>query len=193
MGSAVSYHQDSTYISNNFVPRDLNSCTMWMPLDDVDKENGTIEYACGSHHWQQSNTDGVSDATFHGSSDDFRLSAILAAEKAGIQVEDIEFRQLNLKAGSLVLHHQDVWHGSAPNSSAHRVRRAVVAHLLRREVTFRSTPHPDYIYGRYKMYGDSSLHETFFPVTFCPQTRRRSESVQHIPEAAVSTPFPLQL
>ena len=34
----VGYHQDSAYISDQFEPRDENSVTVWIALDDADQE-----------------------------------------------------------------------------------------------------------------------------------------------------------
>ena len=38
--TCVGFHQDSTYISNNFIPLENNSITMWIALDNADFENG---------------------------------------------------------------------------------------------------------------------------------------------------------
>jgi phytanoyl-CoA hydroxylase len=46
-GSAVGIHRDSKYISEQFYPLRSNSVTVWMPLDDVSLESGTIEYVRG--------------------------------------------------------------------------------------------------------------------------------------------------
>ena len=50
--ACVGFHQDGAYISDNFVPREDNSLTMWIALDDSDKENGALVYAPGSHRWR---------------------------------------------------------------------------------------------------------------------------------------------
>jgi len=69
--------------------------------------------------------------------------------------------------GSAVLHHQDVWHGSAANASSTRHRRALGIHLLRQDLEF--VDNPGYIYGRYQLApGSKELSETFFPTTFDP-------------------------
>ena len=47
----VSYHTDGKYISDNFVPRDDNSVTVWIAFDDADEATGVVEYARGSHRW----------------------------------------------------------------------------------------------------------------------------------------------
>lgn len=52
--SVVGFHQDATYISNQFEPRDNNSVTVWMALDDADEETGCVQYVPGSHLWSVS-------------------------------------------------------------------------------------------------------------------------------------------
>ena len=42
---------DSTYISDQFTPQKNNSVTVWMPLDSVGLETGTLEYVEGSTDW----------------------------------------------------------------------------------------------------------------------------------------------
>lgn len=50
--TTIGYHQDGTYISNQFVPREDNSVTVWIALDDVTNDMGCVEYAVGSHLWK---------------------------------------------------------------------------------------------------------------------------------------------
>ena len=39
----VGYHTDAVYISDQFTPRDDNSVTVWIALDDADESTGTVE------------------------------------------------------------------------------------------------------------------------------------------------------
>lgn len=153
----VGYHRDSAYISDNFVPRDSNSVTMWIALDDADGDNGVVEYAVGSHMWSRGCT---GEAQFHGTTDH------LAAARAAAPEGKLRVVAPQIPTGRAVVHHQDVLHGSGPNISPHRPRRALVLHFLRADVQFRSTPPPDYIYGRYVLDDDPSVHDSFFPVVY---------------------------
>jgi hypothetical protein len=49
----IGFHQDGAYISDQFVPRDNNSVTVWMALDDATEDMGCLEYAVGSHLWKE--------------------------------------------------------------------------------------------------------------------------------------------
>lgn len=149
----VGFHRDSAYISDNFRPRDDNSVTVWIALDDADESTGVVEYVPGSHTWPLVNT-----SEFHGSDDRF-------APLAGMEYE---ISALKVRAGSAVFHHQDVLHGSGPNTSPDRHRRALVLHFLRHDVKFRTDPPPDYIYGRYVLpdVDRTRLFDAFFPLVF---------------------------
>lgn len=47
--TTIGFHQDSAYISDQFLPQENNSVTVWMALDDVTEDMGCLEYAVGSH------------------------------------------------------------------------------------------------------------------------------------------------
>lgn len=106
---------------------------------------------------------GVADThagSFHvGSVEDGPLRR--AANSARVSYDSVEVESLVVKAGSAVIHHQDTWHSSGPNSSSSRHRRALAIHALRGDVQF--TDDPKYIYGRYKLSGEGCLRSEFFP------------------------------
>ena len=194
----VGYHTDGTYISNNFEPRKNNCLTLWIALDDTDEENGALQYVPKSHRWsmkhqnQNSSTIGNEDnethnteneekktelASFHvKDEEDYKTPLRKAAINAGQNVEEVEksIVTVDVPAGELLVHHQDIWHGSGPNLSQTRLRRSLVVHLINGEVTWRttsspsSTKRPYYIYGRYYIRGETIPREDFFPITYAP-------------------------
>ena len=184
--SCVGFHQDGTYISDNFIPRENNCLTMWIALDDCDIENGTLQYAPGSHLWtttsDKSVAENVSASSFHvddndhdndhGSVGSATRSAYFkplkrAAQEAGLDEKSVDIKTVNVPRGEMLVHHQDVWHGSPPNYSTNRARRALVVHVLNGDVQWRTTPkRPHYIYGRYYIRGERHLRDDFFPVTY---------------------------
>eukprot|EP00756_Hemistasia_phaeocysticola_P050937 Hpha_TRINITY_DN26116_c0_g1::TRINITY_DN26116_c0_g1_i1::g.155485::m.155485 len=165
--SGVAYHTDAAYISNQFVPRDNNSVTIWIPIDPATPETGVVEYAVGSHKWDRApTTQSAGSSTFHDPNMRSALDAAAAGRPCNIRVE-------SLGPGDCFVHHQDVWHGSTPNTTPSTHRRALVCHLIRSDVTFREGDWrkgdpgaADYIYGRYKMLGSNALLEDFFPITY---------------------------
>ncbi|CAJ1440319.1 unnamed protein product [Effrenium voratum] len=58
------------------------------------------------------------------------LAAVRAAAEAA--KAELEIRRLAVPMGGAVFHHQDTWHGSGPNRTSDRPRRALGVHLLRR-------------------------------------------------------------
>ena len=163
--SGVAYHRDATYIREQFVPSAAASLTVWIALDDVDETTGTVEYAPGSHRWPVPATARVADSSFHGEGDDLAAPMRAAADAAGVR-DAPQTVAVALRRGGAVFHHDAVWHGSQPNAHATRPRRALGVHLLRRDVAFRATPPPDYIYGRYAL--GRAPHEAFFPTVWRP-------------------------
>ena len=185
----VGFHQDSTYISAQFEPYERNSITVWMALDDTDTENGCLEYAVGSHEWspilhltkevEKDTCDSVSTdreiSSFHSSDEtSYRDGLLAAAALAGVADPLNNIEAVPAKEGHAILHHQDVFHGSGPNRSPVRHRRALVAHYIRGDVSFvqnvgnETGPfgQSSYIYGRYKRYDCVELDDSFFPIVY---------------------------
>lgn len=180
----VGFHQDGTYISDNFLPRDNNMLTMWIALDDADDENGALQYAPESHLWDMTTVDkkiadNVGESSFHvGKHDDHTIALRRAAILAGLSFDQViqSLETVSVPAGQMVVHHQDVWHGSGPNRSLKRPRRAIVAHLINGQVRWRHNPPPHYIYGRYYLRNESIPRQDFFPVTYAGNRRSSSTS-----------------
>ncbi|KAG7366850.1 mitomycin antibiotics/polyketide fumonisin biosynthesis protein [Nitzschia inconspicua] len=183
LSNAVGFHQDGAYISDNFVPSHDNCLTMWIALDDADQENGALQYAPGSHHWPYQAVGTVAESSFHFlhneneksplSSENVHMEPLKnAAVRAGKDHEEVIHlvETVAVPAGQMVVHHQNLWHGSGPNISTTRSRRALVAHLIDGEVVWRTDPPPHYIYGRYYIRGESILRDDFFPIVYSQVT-----------------------
>jgi hypothetical protein len=52
------------------------------------------------------------------------------------QQQDCEIQGTELGQGRAIVHHQNVWHGSGPNLSLTKDRRALVGHYIRGDVEF---------------------------------------------------------
>lgn len=152
-GRALGYHQDSSY--GWAIPWEWVSC--WIALDDCSAETGTVQYVRGSHKWGES---GMIEQ-FHGP-DDATKDLRVAAARAG--VAEPEFVPVEVKAGSGAFHFGWTWHGSGVNT-ADVPRRSIVSHMISSEARFHPT-HTGYIYSRYKRFGDDTMDESFFPITW---------------------------
>ncbi|EEU04152.1 phytanoyl-CoA dioxygenase family protein [Dictyostelium discoideum AX4] len=108
LGGSVGYHQDGPYL--DFLPAE--TIAIWVPLNDVSIENGTLEYATGSHNWKTPS--GIID-DFHNPLK-FKLKMEDAAMIEGIEKPDIHV--VTLKRGGVSFHHGKLWHGSSKNPSS---------------------------------------------------------------------------
>lgn len=148
----LALHQDNAYI-DWVVPQQMVSC--WIALDATTAEGGTVEYVRGSHHWGP----GPMPDQFHNPAD---YQAVMRTAAKGRPVEIVP---IAVSAGSAVIHHGWLWHGSGPNRGANP-RRSLVAHCVPDTARF----HPENtggiypVYGRYRRPGSVEMDTTFFPV-----------------------------
>ncbi|CAB9516666.1 Phytanoyl-CoA dioxygenase (PhyH) [Seminavis robusta] len=174
----VGFHQDGAYISDNFTPEQDNCLTMWIALDDADGENGALQYAPGSHLWTQQppsltepdeKDNNMKTLSFHVGEGKDHIDSLrqAAAELGRDPLQAVaSVRTVPVSTGEMVVHLQNTWHGSGPNTSKDRQRRALVAHLLDGQVKWSSTTKPHYIYGRYYIKGEFTPRDDFFPFTY---------------------------
>ena len=109
-------HQDNFYLKVN----PGTSMAAWMALDRCDEENGCMQVVPGSHEWP-----------------------ILCAHKADTSVSftDVtvplppgeEARPVLMEPGDVLFFNGSVIHGSYPNTSADRFRRALIGHYIQGE------------------------------------------------------------
>ena len=184
-GTPVGFHQDSSYISTQFEPYEDNSLTIWIALDDADSTVGSVEYVPGSHRWDVDHrvVDDLAEESFHKGGSDHRAAMRSCPEAATLAPADADIVACTVAAGGAVLHHQDTWHGSGPNQSETRPRRALGVHLIRSDVRFRAgdallgeAGAPSYIYGRYKRMGETTLDENHFPITWAAPDSEQQRS-----------------
>lgn len=171
----VSLHQDATYISY-IDPPEMMTC--WIALDNTTADIGTIEYVPGSHRWPLVTQIGE----FH-APEDYRAAMRRAAAEAG--VANPEVVPIEMAAGSCVIHHGNVWHGSDRNRRSDRPRRSLAVHTLSSDAQFQPTG-AGYIYGRYKRVGDTTMDENFFPILWTQGGYRSPHLADYCPDALVT-------
>lgn len=109
-------HQDNFYLK-----AEPGTCVAaWMALDRVDRENGCLEVVPGSHRWP-----------------------ILCTEKADTKVSFTDVTvplpepdaavPVEMEPGDVLFFHGALVHGSAPNVTADRFRRALIGHYIEGE------------------------------------------------------------
>jgi hypothetical protein len=160
----IAYHQDSSFM--DFLDPTA-TITCWVTLDDTHRDAGTLEYAPGSHRWPLT----ALPAGFH-AQDSYRGQMIAAAGARALPDPVI----IEVPAGSCVFHAGEIWHGSGPNLTGDRTRRAIGIHLIPEQARFSDRP-GGYIYRRYQLTGNPALDESFFPVLWS-RTARRTEWIE---------------
>lgn len=158
---AVALHQDTSFL--DFLDPPL-TITCWVTLDDTHRDAGTIEYVPGSHRWPLTPI----PEGFH-APDDHRALMKNAARTAGVSDPKPFF--IEVPAGSCVFHAGEIWHGSAPNTDADRMRRSIGIHMTTADAQF-SDRHGGYIYRRYQRTDDPSLDESYFPILWTSDGHR---------------------
>ncbi|QDU81593.1 Phytanoyl-CoA dioxygenase (PhyH) [Polystyrenella longa] len=101
-------HQDNYYF--NLVPPKV--CTMWLALDDVDKENGCLRYLPGSH---------LEPIRPH------LRTSVLGFSQGIEEYTDKDFARevaIEMQPGDLAIHHGDTIHRADANQSTSRHRRS---------------------------------------------------------------------
>ncbi|MBX3425560.1 MAG: phytanoyl-CoA dioxygenase family protein [Pirellulales bacterium] len=126
-GGVVAWHQDYSYWTRTQPMRHL---TCWLPLDDCDAENGSIQYVVGSHRW------------------DLLPRTELAGDMEGIRqlLSDEQCQALEnpvaviARRGEACFHHPLTVHGSPANRSDRPRRVAVVNFFV--DGTCSASPEP---------------------------------------------------
>ncbi|WP_064742900.1 phytanoyl-CoA dioxygenase family protein [Pseudonocardia spinosispora] len=152
-GRPLGFHQDAAY-DDWAVPAEFVSC--WVALDRTTAGGGTLEFVAGSHRWRSW---GMIEE-FHGPEDPER-DLRKAAELEGVEVRKVA---VEVPPGGGAFHSGRTWHGSGRNLGS-APRRTLVAHCTTSEARF-SSHEVGYIYSRYKRFGDDSMDETHFPITW---------------------------
>ena len=152
---SLGYHQDNAYL-HWFAPGQI--CTVWIALDDIAPENGTMELVRGSHRWGAS----LPEGEFH-APDDYRAPMMKRAAEIG-ETPDILYIAVPRGHGSI--HHGNTWHGSGPNLGR-SPRRSLVIHAMPAEARYRREHFSQGngpIYSRYAPLTGDEMDENYFPI-----------------------------
>lgn len=115
-GGVVAWHQDYSYWTRT---QPMNHLTCWIPLDDCNEANGSLQYVPGSHHWSLLPTTDLA-----GDMDGIR--DVLSTEQwQAMQNPTI----VTARRGEASFHHPLTVHGSQANKSD-RPRRVAVINLI---------------------------------------------------------------
>ena len=114
-GQATPWHQDGEY----WPIRPLATCTVWIAVDNANRENGCLRFIRGSHRGKRLLSHHIN------SSPDLTLNQELAAE----EYDESEAVDLVLEAGQISLHDVFLAHGSEANRSPHPRRGMTLRYM----------------------------------------------------------------
>ena len=160
----ITFHRDSTYF--DFSPPDV--ITVWLALDTMTPELGTLEYVRGSHAWGDERR-GSAQQFFD--TRDNRALLDDAARKEGIAdpQAELEVRRVEVSAGGGSVHNGRLWHGSGPNASKDLPRRGLGIHFVPAEARFRDdTDYLGKLFAPHKVEGSLDLPDAAFPCHWLP-------------------------
>ena len=130
-GGALAWHQDAPLWP---IIKPMTMVSAWIPLDDVDEDNGCMWMVPGSYQWG----DQIAFIGEHLSGKEFEDSERITAPfrpPEGAQVEEVVPQPWRMKRGELSFHHSLNWHGSPANQSD-RDRRAIAIHYMTGETHY---------------------------------------------------------
>jgi phytanoyl-CoA hydroxylase len=131
-GKLVPWHQDTPYwdLDGELAPG------VWIALDDVDRENGTMSVLPGWHNKGELPRRDSGGVAF---SEEIQPDAL----PADLETDCVEYR---LRAGQMAIHHTMIPHTSTPNSS-NRYRRVLVLRYMSADGTVGAKEYEDYRTG----------------------------------------------
>lgn len=130
-GQRTSFHQDYSY----FQIQGEKCCIVWIPLDPVNYENGTMEYVRGSHKWGKKFAPNllVSQSVFPDSP--YEKTPDIEANP-----ENYDIVSFDVQPGDVIIHHVMTVHGSRGNQSADKMRRAMSFRYCGDDITYYDRP-----------------------------------------------------
>lgn len=125
-GPATPWHQDVAFYP---LGTRYDTFTIWVALDDVDSQNGCMEFVPGSHEGPLHRHRSINN--------DPRIHGIEALE-----VDHSRAVACPLKAGGATLHHRSTLHYTAPNVTGEARRAYAVMFGVKTKTVFVRTEHP---------------------------------------------------
>ncbi|MDZ7962613.1 MAG: phytanoyl-CoA dioxygenase family protein [Aulosira sp. DedQUE10] len=142
--SRVGWHNDLPY----WPIQGWQCCKIWLALDNVNEENGRLEYIKGSHQWGKELREDSNPSWF-------------------VEPEPHELLSWDMEPGDCLVHHLLTIHHSVTNISS-RQRRAVVTNWTGDDVTY---------YPRPKAWPFRSLEEIDLPEFNSLKTKKTGEPI----------------
>jgi ectoine hydroxylase-related dioxygenase (phytanoyl-CoA dioxygenase family) len=127
--NTLHWHQDVAY----FPLKPNNQIAIWVPLEDVDKEGGALNYALGSH--KEGIKGSINLHTREPFEGEDRSLIPENPEEAGYKVKCME-----MKNTDMVCHDGYTWHYSGPNNKKNYTRKGLSVRFMTQESKFDPRP-----------------------------------------------------
>jgi phytanoyl-CoA hydroxylase len=133
-GGSLSWHQDAPLWP---IIKPMTSMSAWIPLDDVDEENGCMWMVPGSYQWGDQ-IGFIREHLLDNEQENFESITAPFVPPEGARVTEAVPRSWPMRKGELSFHHSLNWHGSPANRS-NRDRRAIAIHYMSGETRYDAT------------------------------------------------------
>ncbi len=152
---SVNFHQDNPY-QDWHTPGGVITC--WIPIVDVKKNSGSLEYLTSSHH-----------KNYGKRLDKFFVGKNYRSTIKG-KYKNNKIETMSIQAGSVVFHHGNTWHGSGFNRT-NKDRIALSIHFMDGKSKFHPTIKNPY-FNHYKKFDSLKMEESFFPITYSKKNKQ---------------------
>jgi Phytanoyl-CoA dioxygenase (PhyH) len=154
----TAFHQDATYFE---IDGD-QCCVMWIPVDPVTLENGTMQYVRGSHR----------DGKLYQPNVFVSQTPLPGAQGEPLpdiegHMSDFDIVHFDVEPGDVIVHHYRTVHGAGGNHSRYQVRRAASLRYCGDDIRFRSRPWaPKQLHHTQQLKDGDPLSGADFPVVW---------------------------
>jgi hypothetical protein len=161
----TAFHQDATY----FEIEGEKCCVLWIPVDPVTLESGTILYVRGSHR----------DGKLYQPNVFIAQTPLPGAEGEALpdiegHMDDYDIIHFDVEPGDVIVHHYRTIHGAGGNHSRYQVRRAASLRYCGDDIRFRTRPWaPKQLHHTSRLRDGDPLSGPDFPVVW---TRHAQEA-----------------
>ncbi len=154
----TAFHQDATY----FEIEGEKCCVLWVPVDPVTLESGTILYVRGSHR----------DGKLYQPNVFIAQTPLPGAEGEPLpdiegHMEDYDIVHFDVEPGDVIVHHYRTVHGAGGNHSRYQVRRAASLRYCGDDIRFQTRPWaPRQLHHTTRLKDGDPLSGSDFPVVW---------------------------
>jgi hypothetical protein len=162
----TAFHQDATY----FEIEGDQCCVMWVPVDPVTLENGTMQYIRASHR----------DGKLYQPNVFVAQTPLPGAEGEPLpdvegNMSDYDIIHFDVEPGDVIVHHYLTIHGAGGNHSRYQVRRAASLRYCGDDIRFKTRPWaPKQLHHKQRLNDGDPLSGPDFPLVWTTKQEQRA-------------------